>query len=535
MFKAVIGIACGIALVASSAFAESRGLSVDLRTSVSADAPVAETVRLYTGSYALVIGIDDYNNGWPRLSKAVEDAERVAAALDEQGFEVDLRIDVDSDTLKSSLEEFFVVKGADPEARLFVWFAGHGHTEDGEGYLVPADAERPDTSARFRIQALTMRRFGEYVRLAKAKHVFAIFDSCFSGTIFDTQRSMVPAAITRATTLPTRQFLTSGDAGQLVSDDGTFRELFLRALEGSEDADANNDGYITGTELGLHLSSRITNLTSGRQTPRYGKLRDKDWDRGDFVFTALQVGHDPAPAPAPVAQDGGENPSEAAFELEFWRSVKDSDRIEDFEAYLARFPQGTFRALAEGRIADLSRGISVAEPEPVPIPEPEPPVVVAEVVVPPPVVVPEPEPEPVTPVVVTPPPVVAPEPVTPVAIPPGEADIEGDWTGEVVIDEKALSRPACNIAFWKPAILEFTVRSGKLSGHFETTTTQRIGQAVSSRIKDGKLFKVNVNAAPTRTGLGYIIEIEDDLATGTGRWFELRHRCHGTLALKRPQ
>jgi hypothetical protein len=213
---------CGIALAGSSAFADSRGLSVDLRTAASPDAPIAETVRLYSGSYALVIGIDDYNNGWPRLAKAVEDAEQVAASLEAQGFDVELHIDVDSIALKSTLEEFFVVKGADPEARLFVWFAGHGHTEDGEGYLVPADAERPDTSARFRIQALTMRRFGEYVRLAKAKHVFAIFDSCFSGTIFDTQRSMVPAAITRATTLPTRQFLTSGDAGQLVSDDGTF-------------------------------------------------------------------------------------------------------------------------------------------------------------------------------------------------------------------------------------------------------------------------------------------------------------------------
>ena len=110
MFKAVIAIACGVALAgASAALADSRGLSVDLRTAAAADAPVSETVRLYTGSYALVIGIDDYNNGWPRLSKAVEDAERVAAALDEQGFEVDLHLDVDSDALKSSLEEFFVV------------------------------------------------------------------------------------------------------------------------------------------------------------------------------------------------------------------------------------------------------------------------------------------------------------------------------------------------------------------------------------------------------------------------------------------
>ena len=51
-----------------------------------------------------------------------------------------------------------------------------------------------------------MRRFGEYVRLAESKHAFAVFDSCFSGTVFDGARALPPAAVTRATTLPVRQF-----------------------------------------------------------------------------------------------------------------------------------------------------------------------------------------------------------------------------------------------------------------------------------------------------------------------------------------
>ena len=60
------------------------------------------------------------------------------------------------------------------------------------------------------------------------------------------QRTM-PPAITRATTLPVRQFLTSGDAEQKVSDDGMFRKLFVRALKGEERADANDDGYMTAS------------------------------------------------------------------------------------------------------------------------------------------------------------------------------------------------------------------------------------------------------------------------------------------------
>ena len=183
-----------------------------------------------------------------------------------------------------------MVKGDDPDNRLFVWFAGHGHTINGEGFLIPADAPRPEAGALFRLKALSMRRFGEYVRLARSKHAMAVFDACFSGTIFDTQRSAPPPAITRSTTLPVRQFLASGDADQTVSDDGRFRKLFVRAITGEERADANSDGYVTGSELGMFLTDRMTNLTRNRQTPRYGKLRDMNWDRGDFVFVVASSG-----------------------------------------------------------------------------------------------------------------------------------------------------------------------------------------------------------------------------------------------------
>ena len=239
---------------------------------------------LYSASHALVIGIDDYENGWPRLHNAVRDARLVAEELRSQGFEVVLKTNLRSGELQRTLADFFVLKGEDPEARLFVWFAGHGHTAGGESYLIPADGPRPDAGARFRLKALSIRRFGEYMRAAQAKHAFAVFDSCFAGTIFANDRSAPSPALVRFASLPVRQFLTSGDAGQRVSDDGTFQKLFLRALRGEEYADANRDGYLTGTELGLFMSDRLTNLTRSRQTPRFGKLRDADFDRGEFVF-----------------------------------------------------------------------------------------------------------------------------------------------------------------------------------------------------------------------------------------------------------
>jgi len=330
-----------ILLLSVSVSAAQRGISVTLRQSESVNAPVLEERELYQESYALVIGIDDYDNGWPRLSNAVRDAEEIAEALEQKGFEVELHRNLDSNELPQVFKRFFILKGENPEARLFVWFAGHGATVDGEGYLIPANAPVITQSTEFKFSSVALRDFGTFMRQSASKHVYAVFDACFAGTVFTAQRAMPPAAITRATTLPVRQFLTSGDADQTVSDDGQFRELFVRAILGEEPADANGDGYLTASEIGMYLGDRVTNLTESAQTPRYGKLRDKDFDRGDFVFVI-----DPSLKPV-----GSTNPE---AELVFWDSVKDTGDSDMLLAYLSEYPSGRFTNLARIKLKRFS-------------------------------------------------------------------------------------------------------------------------------------------------------------------------------------
>ena len=299
----------------------------------------------------MIIGIDDYNNGWPRLSMAVRDAEQIAAALKERGFEVTLLKNVTGDDLRTALRHFFAIEGADPNARLFVWFAGHGHTEGGEGFIVPVDAPKPGTP-EFRFSALHMADLAGLQRLAVSKHALTVFDSCFGGTVFSTQRSRPPQAITHAVTKPVRQFLTSGDADQTVSDDGTFRTLFLRAIDGEEGADINGDGFVTASELGFHMSDRMINLTRSAQTPRSGKLRDARYDRGDFVFQVKQA------ALSKPAAAGADKPAEvgaAALEVEFWNAIKESGDPASYQAYLETYPNGTFSPLARLRVTKLAK------------------------------------------------------------------------------------------------------------------------------------------------------------------------------------
>ena len=333
------------------------------------DGAASERWKLYGASHALVIGIDEYSGGWPRLSNAVRDAEAVAAELSERGFEVTTLLNPEGDKLRSELRSFFALKGADPEARLFVWFAGHGYTEFGEGYLVPADAPDP-SNPEFRLTALHMGDVGSMVRIARSKHVYAVFDSCFAGTIFNASRARPPAAITRAVTEPVRQFLTSGDADQEVSDDGTFRSLFLKALNGDENADANDDGYLTGTELSLYLEDRVINLTNSAQTPRSGKLRDQRFDQGDFVFLLPGKAEELQVAAAEPESDPNAGTRalpgvdrDLAVELAFWDAIKTSDSVPDYQAYLTAYPEGQFAVLAEARIAQLEARMARLEAE----------------------------------------------------------------------------------------------------------------------------------------------------------------------------
>ena len=84
---AAVAFALAMGMVAGAS-ADTRGVKVQLRASEDANAPVTETVKLYGASHALVIGIDAYTGGWPRLSNAVNDARAVAEELRRQGFQV---------------------------------------------------------------------------------------------------------------------------------------------------------------------------------------------------------------------------------------------------------------------------------------------------------------------------------------------------------------------------------------------------------------------------------------------------------------
>jgi hypothetical protein len=294
---------CGIVLAglwasghggAARAAQPERGLQIGTITDAQGN-----EVMLYKESYALVIGISNYTNGWLNLPGVARDVPEVKAALEAQGFNVTTKMNLNRNALEQALTEFINQYGQNPENRLLFYFAGHGHTlklaYGGEmGYIVPADAPDPSRDQNgFLANALDMQMFEVYAKRIQAKHALFLFDSCFSGSLFAVSRAM-PQAISYLTSKPVRQFMTSGSADEQVPDQSIFREQFIRALQG--EADGDHDGYVTGAELGGFLEKTVINYSHNAQHPQYGKIRDPNLDKGDFVFEL------PAkPTPTPVA------------------------------------------------------------------------------------------------------------------------------------------------------------------------------------------------------------------------------------------
>jgi hypothetical protein len=239
---------------------------------------------------ALVIGASDYQDpAWADLTSVPQDVTAVKEALEQQGFLVQTVMDPTESILLERINEFIDNYGYERGNRLLFYYAGHGYTRERNGrkfgYLVPVDAPSPlDNERDFNRTSIKMEQILSWARQIESKHALFLFDSCFSGSVLQSRAITVPEDITYSTSKPVRQFISAGSANQTVPAVSVFRPLFIRGINGA--ADLDEDGYVTGVELGMYLQKQVPYYESG-QTPQYGKIRDPYLDEGNFVF---QVG-----------------------------------------------------------------------------------------------------------------------------------------------------------------------------------------------------------------------------------------------------
>ena len=272
-------ITCLVLLTALNSVGQQRGFRA---VEVNID---NQNTTLYNQSHALIVGISDFTNGWPDLPGVEEDVMAVKGALESNGFNVEVTRNASKNQLDQAFTNFISKYGQNPNNRLLIYFAGHGHTVntsygDNLGYIVPADAPLPGSN--FQSKAMAMAQIEIYAKQIQSKHALFLFDACFSGSLLNLSRA-APVSISYKTTQAVRQFITSGSENEEVPDKSIFRRQFVEALT-TDHADANKDGYLTGSELGNFLQEQVINYSYNAQHPQYGKIRHPKLDKGDFVF-----------------------------------------------------------------------------------------------------------------------------------------------------------------------------------------------------------------------------------------------------------
>ncbi|MEZ4866972.1 MAG: caspase family protein [Caldilineaceae bacterium] len=288
----------------------------------------------FTRSLAVVIGINDYANGVPRLATPVNDATRLAHLLaTEHGYDVCLVV---QEATKAQLTTLFreqVPAAVGPNDRLLVYFAGHGIALDGEdgpvGFLIPQDAHPEDRNT-----FLAMTDIHDALINLPCRHLLAILDCCFAGAFrWSATRHLRPAMpeilhkerYDRFVRDPAWQVITSAAYDQRALDilagnvvgkrdvvesqhgqHSPFALALFAALNGAGDLipKGGGDGVITAAELYLYLRDYVEIGAEAQlghyQTPGIWPLRRHG--KGEYIFLAPGHALNLPPAPPLTAE-----------------------------------------------------------------------------------------------------------------------------------------------------------------------------------------------------------------------------------------
>lgn len=313
---------------------------------------------------AFVVGNGAYRSVEPLPNPPI-DARAMASLLRNAGFEVVEGTDLGRDAMTARLRDFALrTQGAD--VALF-FYAGHGIAVNGKNYLIPVDADlKSELDVKFGAAIDVDVTLDQTMGDAKVKLV--LLDAC---------RDNPFAAKIRSATR-TRNVVVSSGLAEMKSGEGTLIAFATGPGQTALDGDAGTNSPFTRALLahiaapGVEIQQAMTRVRA--QVSEETKKQQLPWGHTNltgavFVNPAGTAALAPAETAgtdaAPVA-GGGQTRSISEAELEFWRSIKDSNKPEELNAYLLNFPSGQFRPIALARLASLqsqpAKARSSAEP-----------------------------------------------------------------------------------------------------------------------------------------------------------------------------
>ena len=129
---------------------------------------------------ALVIEQQDYSGALSDVTSAPQEADEIEAALQQTGFTVTRKTNLNRNALDWALSDFrAMLEQAGPDAVGFVYYTGHGaqHPRTGDSYLLGVNA-RLNSASDFAAYGLDMKSQRDGFAATGAKAVFLVFDAC---------------------------------------------------------------------------------------------------------------------------------------------------------------------------------------------------------------------------------------------------------------------------------------------------------------------------------------------------------------------
>ena len=281
----VVGL--GSSGLGETLWAQDRGQIVEGPASSAPAATSAPVPVKIEGNYwAVLIGIDEYKDDRiDGLESPVKDVTAVGEVLQTRyGFDSN-RITFIEDkaaTRSNILNTLYELQRKTSEAdSVFIYYAGHGQYDKLDqvehGWWVPHDATAEDPTTFITNEDILKRIQG-----MKARHVYLVADSCFSGSLFGT-RSLPPINDRWFAELyknRSRWGFTSG-ATEPVADTGhdghsPFAYFLLKTLR------ENQDPYLVPSQIYDRVGPLVMN--NAKQKPKSKPLEGAGDHGGQFVF-----------------------------------------------------------------------------------------------------------------------------------------------------------------------------------------------------------------------------------------------------------
>ncbi|MEA2866613.1 MAG: hypothetical protein QOE39_1328 [Bradyrhizobium sp.] len=301
---------------------------------------------------AFVVGNGAYKNV-AQLPNPPIDAKSMAAVLRNVGFEVVEGTNLTRDAMTERLLEFGKkAQGADVAV---FFYAGHGIAISGTNYLLPIDADiKSEMDVKLGAAINIDLTLDQTMSDAKVKLVF--LDACRDNPFAAKIKSNA-----------TRSVSVQSGLAEMKSGEGTLIAFATgpgqTALDGQEGTNSPFTRALMAhiTTPGVEIQQAMTEVRAQvNEETNKGQL---PWGHTNLIGSVYLNPAAAAPA-ASAAASSSSSPAVAStsggsdVELEFWRSIKDSNKPEELNAYLTSYPNGQFKSLALARIASLENGPS---------------------------------------------------------------------------------------------------------------------------------------------------------------------------------